>query len=57
MKVVQVSKPGGAFEMVERPMPEPASGEVRVKVQSCGVCHSDALTKEGHWPGVTYPRV
>lgn len=57
MKAVQVSKPGGPFELVERPIPQPGSGEVRVKVQSCGICHSDALTKEGHWPGITFPRI
>ncbi len=57
MKVAQVSKPGGAFEIVEREIPEPGPGEVRLKVQACGVCHSDVLTKEGLWPGIQYPRV
>jgi len=57
MKVVQISKPGGPFEVVERPMPQPGAGQVRIKVQSCGVCHSDVLTKEGYWQGITYPRV
>ena len=53
----QVSRPGGPFEMVEREIPEPGSRQVRIKVQACGLCHSDALTKEGHWPGIKYPRV
>jgi len=57
MRAVQVSKPGGPFEMVEREIPEPGPRQIRVKVQACGVCHSDSLTKEGHWPGIVYPRV
>ena len=57
MKVVQISKAGGNFEVVERPTPEPGRGQVRIKVEACGICHSDALVKEGHWPGVQYPRV
>ncbi len=57
MKAVQVGKPGGNFEIVERPIPEPARGQVRIKVEACGICHSDALVKEGHWPGLQYPRV
>jgi D-arabinose 1-dehydrogenase-like Zn-dependent alcohol dehydrogenase len=57
MRAVQVSRPGGAFEMVEREIPEPGAGQVRIKVQACGVCHSDSLTKEGHMPGIRYPRV
>jgi D-arabinose 1-dehydrogenase-like Zn-dependent alcohol dehydrogenase len=57
MKVVQVSKPGGNFEIVERPIPEPGRGQVRIKVEACGICHSDVLTKEGLWPGIQYPRV
>jgi D-arabinose 1-dehydrogenase-like Zn-dependent alcohol dehydrogenase len=57
MRVAQVSHPKGAFEIVEREIPEPQSGWVRVKVEACGVCHSDSLTKEGHWPGIQYPRV
>jgi alcohol dehydrogenase/propanol-preferring alcohol dehydrogenase len=52
-----VSKPGGPFEIVEREVPQPTSRQVRVKVQACGLCHSDSLTKEGHWPGIAYPRV
>ncbi len=57
MRVMQISKPGAPFELVERPIPQPGPGEVRVKVQSCGVCHSDSLVKEGHWPRLTYPRI
>ncbi len=57
MKVVQVPKPGADFEIVERKIPEPEAGHVRIKVQACGVCHSDVLTKEGLWPGIQYPRV
>ena len=57
MKVAQVSKPGTGFQIVEREIPEPGAGHVRIKVQACGVCHSDALTKEGLWPGIQYPRV
>ena len=57
MKVAQVSNPGADFQIVEREIPEPAAGHVRIKVQACGVCHSDVLTKEGLWPGIQYPRI
>jgi D-arabinose 1-dehydrogenase-like Zn-dependent alcohol dehydrogenase len=57
MKAVQISKPGGNFEVVERPIPEPGRGQVRIKVEACGVCHSDVLVKEGLLPGIQYPRV
>lgn len=57
MKVAQIPSPGTDFQIVEREIPEPGSGEVRIKVQACGVCHSDVLTKEGAWPGIEYPRV
>ncbi|WP_353068439.1 alcohol dehydrogenase [Tunturibacter empetritectus] len=57
MKVAQVSAAGADFQIVEREIPEPGAGEVRIKVLACGVCHSDALTKEGGWPGIQYPRV
>jgi D-arabinose 1-dehydrogenase-like Zn-dependent alcohol dehydrogenase len=57
MKAAQISKPGADFEIVEREIPKPGAGEVRIKVQACGVCHSDVLTKEGQWPGIQYPRV
>ena len=57
MKVAQVPKPGADLEIVEREVPNPDTGKVRIKVQACGICHSDALTKEGAWPGIQYPRV
>jgi len=57
MKVAQVSKPGANFSVVEREIPKPGAGQVRIKVQACGVCHSDVLTKEGLYPGIQYPRV
>ena len=57
MKVAQISKPGAGFEIVEREIPEPGAGEVRIRVQACGVCHSDIFVKEGLWPGIQYPRV
>ncbi len=57
MKAVQVSKAGGDFEIVERDIPQPGPRQVRIRVQACGVCHSDVITKEGMFPGITYPRV
>src|ERR1700720_2660359 len=57
MQTAQISKPGGAWEVVERAIPEPGPGHVRVQVEACGMCHSDALVKEGLWPGLQYPRV
>src|SRR5947207_4360405 len=57
MRCVQVSNPKGPFELVERDIPEPRAGAVRVKVQACGICHSDLYTKEGLLPGIQYPRV
>ena len=57
MKAVQVSKAGGDFEIVERNIPEPGRGQVRIKVEACGICHSDVLVKDGLWPGLQYPRV
>jgi D-arabinose 1-dehydrogenase-like Zn-dependent alcohol dehydrogenase len=56
MKVAQVPKAGGDFQIVEREVPRPGVGQVRIKVQACGVCHSDVFTKEGWWPGIQYPR-
>ncbi len=55
--VAQIGKAGGEFEFVEREMPQPGAGEVRIKVQACGVCHSDQVTKEGLFPWITFPRV
>src|SRR5438067_10388946 len=57
MRAVQVQRAGGPFELVERDVPEPQPGWVRIKVEACGVCHSDSLVKEGLWPGIQYPRV
>ena len=57
MKVARISKPRGEWELVERDIPEPEAGQVRVKVNACGICHSDVLVKEGLWPGLEYPRV
>ncbi|MGA3222461.1 MAG: alcohol dehydrogenase [Acidobacteriaceae bacterium] len=57
MRAVQVPHAGGAFEIVEREIPEPGPGMVRIKVQACGVCHSDEVTKQGLFPGIQYPRV
>ena len=56
MKVAQVPKPGADFQIVEREIPAPGAAQVRIKVQACGVCHSDVFTKEGLWPGIQYPR-
>jgi D-arabinose 1-dehydrogenase-like Zn-dependent alcohol dehydrogenase len=57
MKVAQVPKAGADFQIVEREIPEPAAGHVRIRVFACGVCHSEVLAKEGGWPGLVYPRV
>lgn len=57
MKVVQVSHPNGPFETVERDIPSPAAGQVRIKVEACGICHSDSFTKTGGFPGIVFPRV
>ena len=57
MKAAQIAKAGGDFEIVEREVPEPGPGQVRVKVEACGICHSDVLVKDGLWPGIQYPRV
>ena len=57
MRAVQVPRAGGPLEIVEREIPEPGSGFVRIKVQACGVCHSDSVTKDGLFPGIQYPRV
>jgi len=57
MKAAQIGKPGGNWELVERDIPQPGPGQVRVKVEACGICHSDVLIKEGFWPWIQYPRV
>jgi D-arabinose 1-dehydrogenase-like Zn-dependent alcohol dehydrogenase len=57
MKVAQVPNAGADFEIVEREIPTPNAGQVRIKVQACGVCRSDVLTKDGSLPGIQYPRV
>ena len=57
MKAAQISRAGGDWELVEREVPEPGLGQVRVKVDACGICHSDVLVKDGIWPGLQYPRV
>src|SRR6266480_6990702 len=57
MKVAQIPKSGADFQIVEREIPKPSVGHVLIKVQACGVCHSDMFTKEGAWPGIQYPRV
>jgi len=57
MRAVQVRSPNGPFELVEREIPAPGAGDVRIKTQACGICHSDIFTKEGLWPGIQYPRV
>ena len=56
-QVAQLSKAGGDFELVERELPEPGAGEVRLRVKACGICFSDHLVKDGAWPGLAYPRV
>ena len=57
MKAAQATGAEGLLEIVEREIPEAGVGQVRIKVQACGVCHSDALVVEGSWPGISYPRV
>ena len=57
MKAAQISKPGGDWELVDREVPAPPHGQVRVKVEVCGICHSDVLVKDGIWPGLQFPRV
>ena len=57
MRAFQIKHANGPFELVERELPEPQAGHVRVKVQACGVCHSDSITKMGLFPGIEYPRV
>lgn len=56
-RVAQISRPNGPFEIVERPIPEPGAGTVRIRVLACGICHSDSFVQEGTYPGIQYPRV
>jgi threonine dehydrogenase-like Zn-dependent dehydrogenase len=55
MRVMQGGKVNGPFQLVERPIPEPGTGSVRIRVEACGICHSDSFTKEGTWPGISRP--
>ena len=57
MRAVEATGPQGPLKMVEREIPQPGPRQVRIKVQACGLCHSDSMTKDGIWPGITYPRV
>ena len=57
MKAMQVQSPGAEFELIQREIPEPKEHEVLIKVEACGICHGDALAKEGGFPGLTYPRI
>ena len=57
MRVMQITRPNGPFDLVEREIPEPARGQVRIKVEFCGICHSDVVVKDGLWPGLPYPRI
>jgi alcohol dehydrogenase/propanol-preferring alcohol dehydrogenase len=57
MTVAQISKAGGDWELVQREVPEPGPNQVRIKVEACGICHSDEIVKNGGWPGLQYPRV
>src|SRR5689334_25003345 len=56
MRVARVTGAKQPFELVEQEIPQPAAGQVRIKVEACGICHSDSMTKEGLWPGIQYPR-
>lgn len=55
MRAIQVSSPGGAFELIQKEIPEPGNNEVLIKVEACGICHGDSISKEGHFPGIKYP--
>jgi len=57
MRAVEIPQPGVPFKLVERPVPQPGAMQVRIAVEACGICHSDAFLKDGHYPGVTYPRI
>ena len=55
MKAIQISSPGADFEIIEKEIPEPGNNEVLIKVEACGVCHGDSISKEGHFPDIKYP--
>jgi D-arabinose 1-dehydrogenase-like Zn-dependent alcohol dehydrogenase len=57
MRAVQIPRAGGPLELIERDIPKPQPGWIRIKVEACGICHSDSLVKDGHWPGIQYPRI
>ena len=57
MRAIEIPKKGGPLTLVVRPLPDPQRGDVRVRVEACGICHSDSLAVEGHFPGVTYPLI
>ncbi|MFP4542213.1 MAG: alcohol dehydrogenase catalytic domain-containing protein, partial [Opitutales bacterium] len=57
MQAAQISKAGGDFELVDRDIPKPARGQVLIKVEACGICHSDMFVKDGAFPGIEYPRI
>ena len=57
MRVIEIAKPNAPFELVERPTPEPGPRQVRIKVEACGICHSDVFAATGTFPGVHYPAV
>ena len=57
MRAIQVPFAKGPLEIVERPIPEPSAGAVRIRVAACGVCHSDSVTRDGLMAGITYPRI
>ena len=57
MTAVQLRSPGAPFEVVTREIPAPGANQIRIRVQACGICHSDVFVKEGYWPGLQYPRV
>jgi D-arabinose 1-dehydrogenase-like Zn-dependent alcohol dehydrogenase len=56
MRAVRVTRAKGSLELVEQPIPQPGPGSVQIKVEACGICHSDFVTKEARWPGVQFPR-
>lgn len=57
MRAVEIQQQNGPLVLVERPIPEPAPHEVRIRVHACGVCHSDSIPVGGYMPGLTWPRI